>query len=278
MGTRRTNPAPTAIPMVATASTTSTTALLRAPPHEAAVIGLDHPTEPARCGRATAMTTATTTATVANGCALPPLEVATTANPPSSPRTRVTAARRSWARGTSTTPTMAPRTAPRLWVATSPAMHRHTMSWVTWARCSRPSPANSAIANRAPAAFEYVSVVDNRHRFWAGMASGYHRAVVATRPAAAETAPTPTTSWVARIRYLAPSRRVARNAQPKPIMLAPRGRKAPGRDWAMARMNHHRASALTDTTTATDRRSGRVSNSPTPTTSETPRTRPASAG
>ena len=152
------------------------------------------------------------------------------------------------------------------------------MSRVVCARWSSPSPTSSATASRAPAAFEYVSVVDRRQRFCAGMASGYHRIVVARRPAAAETAPTATTSCVARTRYFASSRRVARNAQAKPIMLAPRGRKDPGRPWASARMSHHRANAPTAATTATDRRSGRVNSNPVPTTSDTETTRVASAG
>jgi hypothetical protein len=110
------------------------------------------------------------------------------------------------------------------------------------------------------------------------MASGYQRAVVANRPAAAETAPTATTNCVAKTRYFSSSRLVARNAQEKPIMLAPKGRKAPGRPWANARMSHHKANALIVATTATDRRSGRAHRNATMTASDTVSTKAASAG
>src|SRR5580700_5226340 len=109
------------------------------------------------------------------------------------------------------------------------------------------------------------------------MASGYHRDVVATRPAAAETAPTATTNCVARTRYFSPRQRVARKAAPKPTMLAPNGRKDPALPWAAARTNHHSASAPTAAATATVRRCGLVNSSVAQTTRDTTSTRVASA-
>ncbi len=91
------------------------------------------------------------------------------------------------------------------------------------------------------------------------MASGYHRAVVANRPAAAETAPTATTNCVARTRYSLSRRRVARKTHSKGRPCSPpEAGRTRVRPWATARITTTRPARPPPPATATDRRSGLV--------------------